>query len=299
MRRTADFNHKYPRKTEQFASDSDAVWRELFCGFTPDESVRLLPTARVVTMGSCFALNVANSLRRLGVAAESHRIHEEANSPQANAYLLDFLLNGSRSKYRSYFEDEISEANREQFKTSIAAADIFVMTLGVGISCFDRKSKRLVLRPNSREASDSVWKLAAPDEILKSISTVIKILRLLRKHIPVVVTVSPVPLYRSFLTPSALVDDCMSKAALRSAVPSIIERNEGVYYWPSFELFRWFGSHIGPAFGEDDSLPRHPNSKLVELAVDSFIRAFFVERPESAGGDEPQPEVVLISDLLA
>jgi hypothetical protein len=106
-------------------------------------------------------------------------------------------------------------------------------------------------------------KTSSPDEIISSISTAINTLRRLRKDIPVVVTVSAVPIYRSFLTPFALVDDCMPKAALRPAVPAILERNEGVYYWPSFKLFRWFGSYIEPAFGEDDLLPRHPNLRLV------------------------------------
>jgi len=91
----------------------------------------------------------------------------------------------------------------------------------------------------------------------------------------------------------------MPKAALRPAVPAILERIEGVYYWPIFELFRWFGSHIKPAFGEDDLLPRHPNSRLVELAVDLFIRAFFVERPELSNVCSSQTDAVLIPDLPA
>jgi hypothetical protein len=44
-----------------------------------------------------------------------------------------------------------------------------------------------------------------------------------------------------------------------------------VRYWPSFEVVRWVGSHLGPVFGAEDGQPRHVSNFVVDAIVRNFI----------------------------
>jgi hypothetical protein len=133
-------------------------------------------------------------------------------------------------------------------------------------------------------------------EVEKYVTKLIKEIRKVNPALPIVLTVSPVPIYRSFLAPSAFVDDCVSKCMLRGAVQQIQSKNSSIYYWPTFELFRWVGSHFGSAYGADDGLPRHPNKHLVHLATTAFKEAFF-RLDSSTTALPPSPPQELVGDL--
>lgn len=269
------YNHKYPREAAAFIQEREFLWKHLFSGYALPEAMRFNSETKVLTMASCFAVNISNALRDSGIDSHALRLHEEANSPLANYFLVHYLRHERWSKYRALFEKEISTEKCKEFRNSVECAGLFILTLGVGICCFDRKSGHLILRPNSREAIDSNWRFLDAVEVETHVSKLIREIRKIHPALPVVLTVSPVPIYRSFLAPSAFVDDCLSKCTLRSSVCEIQARNEAVYYWPTFELFRWVGSHFGPAYGADDDLPRHPNKALVQLATSCFKDAFF------------------------
>jgi hypothetical protein len=271
----AIYSHKYPREAVIFQEDDDFLWKNLFAGYALPEENRFPVNTKVLTMGSCFAVNIANSLRNAGIDALALRLHEEANSPLANYYLVDYLRREKWSKYRKIFCKEIPFEKCKAFRNSVEEAGLFVLTLGVGICCFDRSTGQLILRPNSRDAINSEWRFLKPQEVFLLVSKLIIELRCINKKLTLVLTVSPVPMYRSFLAPSAFVDDCVSKCTLRCSVEQIIKNINNVYYWPTFELFRWVGSHLSAVYGADDNLSRHPNEKLVQIATNAFKKAFF------------------------
>jgi hypothetical protein len=290
------FNHKYPRVAAAFTQDRDFVWKHLFSGYELPQKSRFESQTKVLTMGSCFAVNISNALRNAGIDAQALRLHEEANSPLANFYLVDYLRKERWSRYRALFDKEIHASKCHEFRQLVKSAGLFILTLGVGICCFDKKSGRLILRPNSREAIDSNWRFLNTIEVEKYVTKLIKEIRKINPALPMVLTVSPVPIYRSFLAPSAFVDDCFSKCMLRGAVQQIQNKNSSIYYWPTFELFRWMGSHFNPVYGADDGLPRHPNKHLVELATSAFKDAFF-RLNSSMTALPPSPPQELVGDL--
>ena len=67
-------------------------------------------------------------------------------------------------------------------------------------------------------------------------------------------------------------------------------------YWPTFEVFRWMGSHFGSSYGADDELLRHPNKHLVNLATEAFKDAFF-RLNSSMTALPPSPPQDLVGDL--
>src|SRR5205085_6394217 len=88
---------------------------------------------------------------------------------------------------------------------------------------------------------------------------------------------SPVPLMATFRDISCLPADTVSKAVLRVALDRLMDAgHEGVYYWPSFEIVRWAGSHVKwAAYGTDDGKARHVSRYLVREIVDAFVESFY------------------------
>jgi hypothetical protein len=90
-----------------------------------------------------------------------------------------------------------------------------------------------------------------------------------------VVTLSPVPLIRTTNKNSnILLDDIESKLNLRNAIIDVCSKRDNLYYWPSFEIIKWFGAHFG-TFGKTDKDTRHVNDDIVEIIVSNFIEIFF------------------------
>jgi hypothetical protein len=115
-------------------------------------------------------------------------------------------------------------------------------------------------------------------ENVHNIRCIIELLRRLSGRDPwIVVTVSPVPLSGTTEFSSAIIADCISKSTLRLACHEVLSAGAGprAQYWPSFEIVRWLGAHLGPdhppAYGADDGNSRHVSGWLVEVIIDLFL----------------------------
>ena len=96
----------------------------------------------------------------------------------------------------------------------------------------------------------------------------IKIQNLIKKTNPdtkIILTVSSIPHAASpFEGKNAFTLDCISKSFLRSGVEIALSREtEGLYYWPSFEVIRWFFGHSIWKFGDGGGHARHVDPRLI------------------------------------
>jgi hypothetical protein len=113
-----------------------------------------------------------------------------------------------------------------------------------------------------------------------ALAEVVNTLRSINPHIAIVLTVSPVPLNSVAGGGSAVLADCVSKSTLRVVADDFMRLGiEGVYYWPSFEIVRWLGAHIGPVYGADDDLHRHVNLSMIDLIVKLFLKYYSTLTP--------------------
>lgn len=288
----AAYSHKYPRSVQDFEDPLRLAHEQLFKGYYPTRP--LIPReGKVVTMGSCFATNISKALSGQGVDSASMRIHEEANTPRANRMILEHCLDDSTPQ----FEDELSGQKVAELTQRIETANLFVFTIGVGIQCTDQKTGELILRPNAKTQRDGEWRFFSPEEVVSDLERIVDLLHKRNPDLHIVLTVSPVPLYRSFLNPSAFTEDCISKSVLRVAASKLRYAPDAhLWYWPSFELFRWVGSHLHPVYGADDDLPRHVNQSMVDIAVGEFISAFFIDLQSPSHARESE-EIELVPDL--
>lgn len=271
--------HPFPIAGAQLADLRAAIKTYVLAGYVPDKPLFPADTA-ILTMGSCFAENIDAALRRAGYPSRNLAIGEMANTP-AFAQLLVNRLKGSHLGSLVADADDalLPEKALANVRAVLPAIGAFILTLGVAIQPF-RDGKPAFFTewsPLTKTALlASEWRMLSVDEILNYVRATITGLRSLRPGIPVFLTLSPIPLMNAILHPSVIAQDCISKSRIRVALDDLMdEAIPDVYYWPSFEIVRWLGGHVGPFFGTGGVDQRHVAPEILDLITGLFIESFF------------------------
>jgi hypothetical protein len=252
------------------------------------------PGTVFMTLGSCFAENLAARLREAGYEVNSEALGEEINSTYANRYLLDWIELGPCDPPTKLMQKVYGEETRRRFRRSIEDSDVFVMTLGLAPCFFDGETGDFMFLPaRSKTGVDAlrataVMRTTGVTENIRNLSLILDRIRRLAKRPPrIVLTVSPVPLTGTTEFGSAVIADCISKSTLRVACHEVVSQpqNQDVIYWPSFEIVRWLGPHFGPehpmVYGADDDNTRHVSSWMVRMIIDLFLEHHSAPRPDA------------------
>lgn len=153
-------------------------------------------------------------------------------------------------------------------------ADVCVITLGM-TEVFKKKDNGLVcnqvpvygggsgLRETAFHASDFM-------ENLENMRVSLRLLKEMNPKVQVVLTVSPVPLHRSFNTHDIFVNNYESKCTLRAVAGQICREYDWVHYFPSFEIVWGTGA---TAYQAKDRL--HVKEEVVERIIAAFMEAHF------------------------
>lgn len=246
--------NSYPRMNEEFLNLPKVI-----ADFILDENSTLHfdKSTRFFLQGSCFAENLYGELKQSGYPCFYNQVVEALNSPLANkAYLA-----------------EIESTAGHPVRAEIEKANVYILTIGVAPSWFLKSSGQFVFAPDLRRMDLYVQRTAKVKEATDALLDVFKAIREINPSIKIVITLSPVPLGRTFEFASAIVADCLSKSVLRAAIHEALQAfgaGQSPIYFPSFEIVRWVGSHAGNAFG-DDGLPRHISRDYVKHIISSFL----------------------------
>jgi hypothetical protein len=115
-----------------------------------------------------------------------------------------------------------------------------------------------------------------------------KIIALLRKHgksdQKIIVTVSPVPLARTFTADDIVVANTTSKNMLRVAVNELVSKHKNIDYFPSYEAVTLSTPEL--AWSSDR---RHASDYVVGKVIGEFIRRYGADwytLPENHGGTD-------------
>ena len=251
-----------------------------------------------MTLGSCFAENLARRLRSAGYTVNSEEIGEEVNSTYANRYLLEWIEHGPRDKVTRNMEEFYGAPLRERLRRYVEESDVFVLTLGLAPCFFEHGTGQFVFYPPQSEAGrtllhakQNVMRTTTVAENIRNLEMVLDSLRRLARRPPtIVLTVSPVPLSGTSELHSAVIADCVSKSTLRVACHEVmtLQAAADLIYWPSFEIVRWMGNHFGPhqpnVYGDDDGNTRHVSNWVVKLIIDLFLEHYSVQEDQPAIG---------------
>jgi len=104
------------------------------------------------------------------------------------------------------------------------------------------------------------------NDVLQCLTSIVESIRI-HNNAPIIFTVSPVPLMRTFRKNMNVFEANMtSKSTLHAAVKEFVNSRHDILYFPSYEM----ASSIGYAFFEERDY-RHPKKEMVELITNSFL----------------------------
>jgi hypothetical protein len=279
---------RFPRDMGVFRGDVGGVIREyIVAGHTPDQPL-LQTSDSVVTLGSCFARELRNHLDELGFSSDTFWIPAGLHNSFAMLDFVSWAVTGEETdrgfRYDRLKDGEIREwtpeAEREAYAQRFAEAGAFVFTFGLAEVWEDRKTGGVFWRGVPEEIFDAdrhVFRLSSVEENERNVIRIVELVRQVNPDVPIVLTLSPVPLAATFREISCMTADCVSKSTLRVALDRVLSRRSpGVYYWPSFEIVRWLGAHVPwQAYGVDDDVTTHTSRYLVAQIMDAFVESFY------------------------
>ena len=278
------FLARYPL-TSDFIGDLDPLIKNHIANDFTSGNKFVNKKTKFFTMGSCFARNLSRSLFNQGYQSSHLEIAESLNSTFSNKYFIDYLDNHLEglSLPGSVFEDRVSELmpqgmTADSVINSIKNADVFILTLGVAAVCFDRKSGEFILPKSNQYTAKSLsekyeFRTTSVSENVKNILSVINFFKKLNSDCKIIITVSPVPMLASFEFKSCVIADCLSKSTMRLVAEEVVNHSKitNIYYYPSFEIFRWAGSNSSSFYAADDGAAWHVSEDKVAITVKSFI----------------------------
>ena len=248
----------------------------------------LLPrTARVLTVGSCFADSIGLrltqnkvdalvnpfgtvfqplALGRLLRAAAGEDVDWQQHLVEARGRWQSYDLHGSIGADSPV---ELLQTIQELVRRTgefLRTADVVLLTLGTAWAYRLRETGELVSNCHKQSADLFVRELLTPDEIINSLAETHAYLRRLNPALRFVLTVSPVRHLKDTLPLNAV-----SKSVLRVATHFVSDLLPDVAYFPAYELL--LDELRDYRFYAADML--HPSEVAEDYIWDKFARTYF------------------------
>ena len=244
-------------------------------------------TARVLTMGSCFADSIGTrlaahkvetrvnpfgtvfqplTLARLLRAAAGEDVDWQQHLVQARGRWQSYDLHGSIGADSPVeLLQHIQEIVR-QTGDFLRNTDVLLLTLGTAWAYRLRETGELVSNCHKQSADLFVRELLTPDEIINALAETHAYLRRINPELRFILTVSPVRHLKDTLPLNSV-----SKSVLRVATHIVSDLLPGVAYFPAFELitddlrdYRFYAADM-----------LHPSEVAEDYIWDKFARTYF------------------------
>lgn len=217
-----------------------------------DHSIDITLDSKIVLLGSCFAENIGTKMRDLkfltdinpnGISFNPVSLAENIRRACQQDFIspTELLHNGEKYVHFDFhgslghFEigtcQQIINEKLRQLKHSIQNTDFIFISLGSAVVFEHIQSQRIV--SNCHKIPQKVFNKRQLDmsEITDSLQESIQHIFQLNTEVKIIMTVSPVRHARH-----GLIENNKSKAKLIAAVHELIDRNESIYYFPSYEI---------------------------------------------------------------
>ncbi|TKW68798.1 MAG: hypothetical protein DI616_02055 [Paracoccus denitrificans] len=250
-------------------------------------------------MGIFNKYNPYSILQELQFASGERTFTEASLLPGSDGLFYDSQL---RTNSGDASKDELM-ARREEIREFFAqafTADVLILTLGLIESWYDNETGLYLTEvPNGRLLARTKERFSFKTlSVADTVSILNEIHALLKRHSKpgqkVLITVSPVPIGRTFTTDDIIVANTTSKSTLRTAALEFISSVEGVDYFPSYEAA--MHSHPDLAW-QSDRL--HVSDFLVGEIIRTFLTRYGFDVDQPAETSETAPEVSDNADLVA
>jgi hypothetical protein len=155
----------------------------------------------------------------------------------------------------------------EATRQALTAAKVFIITLGLNEVWSFKMDGSVFSRSPARIAPSFVSKrVMTVQDNVDDLQAMLDLLRKYNPDIELIVTLSPIGLHATFLENEKHVVEANShsKAVLRVAAEEFVSRNDGVHYFPSYELVT---NCVERPWCPDQ---RHVNDETVSKVMDMF-----------------------------
>ncbi len=243
----------------------------------------------ILTMGSCFADNIAGLLKERYFSVLQNpfgTLYNPLSLAEAMTMIIEqrkFTANDLfyyRDEWHSFWHhstfsgenqnDVLRRINR-QIRTAhqfLSKAKWLFLTFGTAFVYFHLPEKRLVANCHKLPENEFLREPADPKTIVQNLSRVFADLKEINPNVNILLTVSPIRHLRD-----GLVQNQRSKAILLLAVHELIEQNKHVFYFPAYEImmddlrdYRFYEANL-----------THPNDQAVQYIWEKFSDLFFTE----------------------
>jgi GSCFA family protein len=278
-------------------------------------------------IGSCFARNIEEHLMYRGMTVMSKTIAFDQQRARPNSYVNKFTTGSILNELRwslagepfpdvSIVEDDgawrdlqlaprapalplaLAQARRREvadYFARVREATVVIVTLGLVEAWYDSEASVVL------NVAPSLWmtrrfpgrfRLRVSD-YTDNVASLHAIYALLAQHTApgtrVVVTVSPVPMGRTFTGQDVIVANAYSKSTLRAAAEDSARGYDNVQYYPSYETIAVSNRTL--TYNPVDDL--HVLDTAVEAVTTDFLRTYGIDR------ERAHPEFVEMDYLFA
>lgn len=165
------------------------------------------------------------------------------------------------------------ESHLEASRAAFMQAEVLIITLGLNEIWSFKMDGSVFSRSPWRIAPSFVeHRVLSVEENVRDLDLMLRVLRSHNPNLQLIVTLSPIPLHATFLHDRYHVVEANthSKAVLRVAAQKFVEKHDGVYYFPSFELITYGFEN---PWREDH---RHVNHVVVSRVMEMFRQMFVI-----------------------
>lgn len=176
-----------------------------------------------------------------------------------------------RSVYAYTREDllRIREIMNERIRDGILKSDVIIITLGL-VEAYNLKNYHgYAAELNPAFIKDTCFENLSYEQAHAAVANVCDSINKVYPTKKIIISVSPIPLNRTFTKKDVISATTLGKSILRVVADSVVENRDFVYYWPSYEYVMW----AGRAFRDDDL--RHIKTEIVNEITKAFCNSFF------------------------
>lgn len=169
---------------------------------------------------------------------------------------------------------EVIESMNREMRKGFDVATAFIFTFGMTEVFINKASGKIAAqKPLYRGGGGMLETTLHVSSFQENYANVIAIVDMIREYkpdAPIVLTVSPVALARTFQDADVVTTNTESKAVLRAVLGQVCREKENVHYLPSFELVTYGG--LARSYTGDW---RHVKRSVVHEIVEQFFNAYF------------------------
>jgi hypothetical protein len=252
-----------------------------------ESSVKIEHSDKILTIGSCFAENIAGQFKYylfdvfenpFGVLYNPVSIYNAFNIiGEEKRFTREDLIYHQNEWHSFYHHSDFSRSEAdeclnvintrsEEVKNYLSGCKWVIISLGTS-NIYKHKEREITVSNCHKIPADRFERISlSVEESIKYLSDTAAVLRRFNAGVKIIFTVSPVRHIKD-----GFVENQLSKSALTVAVHRLVKQNSGCFYFPAFEIL--MDDLRDYRFYEKDML--HPNKLAVEYIWEKFSECYF------------------------